>query len=498
MAKCLIGRSIVLIALVSQCFPTYRTIGASRQGRGSSTDLTISIDANTKYQTIDGFGIFGAMDTWWGKPQGMYSNQWADQVLDDLGITIWRNEYYPPATAKNSQDADWSKQRPVVEGLVKKARAKRIDLKIILTVWSPPESMKCAISADGKSVINSQPFAHGTKGGGALCTNKYADFAQWLIEGIKMYKDIGVDVYAISPQNEPLGAVPYNSCVYTPESYAEMLKAVGPKLKAAYPKVKIFGAEYMLEDEGGDRRQWFLNHAISNSPEALRTFDIFAIHRYFGGSLPPSTSTEAKLWSNSKTDYVDHTRRPIWMTETAGFVDSWEETGSGALDLGLAIHAALFYGHASGWVWWQGSELSGISKYSLMKGVEQRSKRYYVSKNFYHFIRPGARMVKVQAAGGIFASAYLHQGTHTLTMVLINTSGEGKTIRLDGANIPHSFDIHETTAEEDCSAKGTVSRESVFLPAKSVVTLVGHTTASSFTNGSRMLRSALSNHAKLP
>ncbi len=491
MGKSLTGRSIVLIALIFQCFfPTAQTIGASRKGRGNSGalpdgmyfktgSLAIDIDTNTKYQTIDGFGIFGAMDTWWGNPQGMYSDRWANQVLDDLGITIWRNEYYPPATAKSPQDADWSKQLPVVKGLVKKARDKGIDLKIILTVWSPPESMKCAISADGKSVINGQPSAQGTKGGGALCTNKYANFAQWLIDGIKMYKDIGVDVYAISPQNEPLGAVPYNSCVYTQAWYVEMLKIVGPRLKAVYPKVKIFGAEYMLEDEGGDHRQWFLNRAISNSPEALRNFDIFAMHRYFGGSVPPSTSTEAKLWSNSKTDYIDHVGRPIWMTETAGFVDSWEETGkSGALDLALAIHAALSSGHASGWVWWQGSELSGISKYNLMKGVEQRSKRYYVSKNFYHFIRPGARMVKVQAdkGSGIFASAYLRQGTRTLTTVLINTSSQGKTIRLDGANVPHSFNLYETTAKEDCLAKGTVSRESVFLPAKSVVTLVGRTT----------------------
>jgi len=323
MPKSLIGRNIALITLISCClFPTHQTIAASHQGRdhsgvptngtyfnaesgdrcpatekdtalilgctetsliANSTDLTVSIDTNTKYQTIDGFGIFGGMDTWWGKPEGLYSDQWGDQVLDDLGITIWRNEYYPPATANSPQDADWNKQRPVVEGLAKKARDKGIDLKIILTVWSPPASMKCTISADG-SVNNDQPWAQGTKGGGALCTNKYADFAQWLIDGIKMYKDIGVDVYAISPQNEPLGAVPYNSCVYTPASYIEMLKIVDPRLKAVYPNVKIFGAEYMLENEGGDNRQWFLNHTIAASPEALKNLDIFAMHRYFSNA----------------------------------------------------------------------------------------------------------------------------------------------------------------------------------------------------------------------
>ena len=122
-----------------------------------------------------------------------------------------------------------------------------------------------------------------------------------------------------------------------------MLKAVGPLLKAAYPNVLIFGAEYMLENEGGDNRQFFLNHAIAADPEALKNLDIFAVHQYTG-STPPSVSTLEKYWSNSKTDYIDNAGRPLWMTETSQFFEDWEKsTNSGALDLGLAIHAATFF-----------------------------------------------------------------------------------------------------------------------------------------------------------
>ncbi len=437
----------------------------------TSTDATISIDTSTKYQTIDGFGIFGARDTWWGKAEELYSDQWANQVLVDLGITIWRNEYYPP-----DSDADWNKQRPVVEGLVKTARDKGIDLKIILSVWSPPASMKCTFSEDGKKVINDQPWKDGTKNGGALCTNKYNEFAQWLIDGIKMYKDIGVDVYAISPQNEPQAAVPYNSCVYTADLYRDMLQAIGPKLKAAYPKVKIFGDEYLLPYEYGEYRGSSLNHAIATSPEALKYLDIFATHLYFGNNVPSTASAQVQLWSNSKTDYIDNAGRSLWMTETSQFVDSWQADGNfAAFDLAITMHNALVSGHVSAWVWWQGSELSGVSQYNLMQGTEQRSKRYYVSKNFFRYIRPGAQMVAVQADQGssILASAYLHEGQGTLTTVLINTSAQGKTIQINGANVPNKLELYETTADEDCVGKGPVSSDSVFLPAKSVVTLVG-------------------------
>jgi len=50
-------------------------------------------------QTIDGFGFFGAQGPWWGwhsemKPSEWVSDAWVSLVLDDLGITIWRNELY--------------------------------------------------------------------------------------------------------------------------------------------------------------------------------------------------------------------------------------------------------------------------------------------------------------------------------------------------------------------------------------------------------------------
>ncbi len=84
-------------------------------------------------------------------------------------------------------------------------------------------------------------------------------------------------------------------------------------------------------------------------------------------------------------------------------------------------------------------------------------------------------MVNVQAdkGSGIFASAYLHEGQGTLTTVLINTSDQAKTIQINGANVPDKFELYKTTADEDCVDKGLVSRDSVFLPAKSVTTLVG-------------------------
>ena len=75
----------------------------------------VTIDRAERLQTIDGFGFFGAHDVWWGQTQNLANAAWFDSVVDDLGITIWRNELPPPPDAIAPQDADWNKMRPVVQ-----------------------------------------------------------------------------------------------------------------------------------------------------------------------------------------------------------------------------------------------------------------------------------------------------------------------------------------------------------------------------------------------
>jgi len=59
-------------------------------------------------------------------------------------------------------------------------------------------------------------------------------FAGWLVAGLQMYKDIGVDVYGLSMQNEPM-LLAGDSCYYGPEQYAQHLSGVGPMVKASFP-----------------------------------------------------------------------------------------------------------------------------------------------------------------------------------------------------------------------------------------------------------------------
>jgi O-glycosyl hydrolase len=65
--------------------------------KAQPSGVAVSINKNTKHQTIDGFGFFGARDVWWGSANAahFYSDAWLDRIVSDLGVSIWRNELYP-------------------------------------------------------------------------------------------------------------------------------------------------------------------------------------------------------------------------------------------------------------------------------------------------------------------------------------------------------------------------------------------------------------------
>jgi glucuronoarabinoxylan endo-1,4-beta-xylanase len=439
----------------------------------------VTVDRATKYQTIEGFGFFGAMDSWWGNPNNLVSDAWAAQALGDLGISMWRNEYYPPADSLASQDADWAKQKPVVLTLKRLADANQIPLRVILTVWSPPSTMKCKADSQNNYLPIEGTAPQSTKNGNTLCQGSWADFANWLIAGLQLYKDAGVDVYGLSFQNEPYFYQPYNSCFYVQPYYAQTLAAIAPKIKAAFPSVKLFGSENMLEMEAGGSKDYFYTSEIKKAG-AQGALDALAVHGYNDGLVPTATTKMATLWTTMASYFAQPLAKPLWMTETSGYLDTWTasagsdgKTLPGASDLAYSMYAALNYGHVSAWVWWQGSELNGPSAYSLMAGTKTLSKRYYVSKQFFRFVRPGAVMVKATSAdSSVLALAFEHAAMGSLTTILINSSDQPKSISLTGTDVPTSLTLYTTTASDNCANAGTVSANAIALPPNSVNTVV--------------------------
>jgi glucuronoarabinoxylan endo-1,4-beta-xylanase len=451
-----------------------KATGGTTGAAGTLGTPNVTIDTGTQYQTIDGFGFFGAMDDWWSDAENLYSDAWGNQVINDLGITVWRNEYY---SEEADQDANWAKQKPVVQGLKAVADAANVPLKFIFTVWSAPSSMKCTVDSVQAGTKPCTPNPDGLKNGGTLDPSQYAAYAQWLEAGVKNYADAGISLYALSPQNEPMFVESYNSCVYDVDatklnSYAKLIEAVVPAVRKVDPNVKIFGTENMLELEG---QPYFYSKYMDSA--GWGNLDILAYHGYQDGVAPTAGSQLATYWSYVRTNWDTVHSKTAWMTETSGYTDAWSDA-NGARDLAFAIYAALNYGQASAWIWWQGSELGGApGQYTLMGGTQYLGKRYYVSKNFYRYIRPGAKAVKVTTTdSSLFVVAFTNPGSGAFTIVAINTASSDKTLTIGGAGVPQTFDAYRTSASDNCVAAGNMANGAITLKADSVTTLVNGST----------------------
>ena len=154
----------------------------------------------------------------------------------------------------------------------------------------------------------------------------WTDWARYVLSTVKVFEQrAGLPMYAFSFQNEPMFRQSFNSARYPQAAYGDLLQEIGPKIHAAFPNVKLFGPENMLETECGrhggvEFDPWWYTGNILARPRALEQLGAFAVHGYSDGVVATPSSKLARLWTNFHKA-VAHTGRPIWMTETSGYVD---------------------------------------------------------------------------------------------------------------------------------------------------------------------------------
>lgn len=429
-------------------------IAALTAGAASpALSITVTVDVDSTYQTIEGFGGCS-----WSCGD---DHQWED-VVTDLGATVVR---------LRSHIGFSDIQVPVVNTV----KQLRIDypVKFIASFWTPPATMKVNGSINGSGLDCSDA---------ATCTNTLKEdaipaWAAYCADYVKRIKEqTGVDLYGFSFQNEPAFNEPYSSCVYTADKYARTLKAVAAEFDKENIPALIFGAEDMAHNATSNSVTGYAN-LIKNDSEALAALDRFAVHGYTNGVDPQDVSSGFMAWHQvGAAAGVWLGGKPVWQTETSGFGLDWE----GALALGISIMQALKYAKASMWTFWTFTNCKGSDDvFELFDN--RKTKRYYVSKNYYRYIRPEAVMVSCnteeeaakERSPAVMSAAFVHAQQQTITLVLINTTSSTQDVQFSGTPLPPSFARYETSSSRNCAGIGTLDpADGITLPAKSVTTLV--------------------------
>lgn len=280
--------------------------------------------------------------------------------------------------------------------------------------------------------------------------DKYADYAQHLNDFDAYMKNNGVNLYAISVQNEPDFA--HDWTWWNNDEMIRFMRDYAGTINNRVIAPESFSYVKRVSDP------------ILNDPVALANMDILGAHTY-GTSFNdfPYPLFEQK-----------GAGKELWMTEVyypnsnMTSADRWPE----ALDVAQHIHHAMADANFQAYVWWY------IRRgYSPIKEDGTISKRGYMMAHYSKFVRPG--YVRVDATKtpdpGVYTTAY--KGDNKLVIVAVNkgTSAISENFALqNGSGTTVSSWVTDSTINLQAGASYSVSNNSftAVLPAQSVTTFV--------------------------
>ena len=157
-------------------------------------------------------------------------------------------------------------------------------LNIYASPWSPPAWMKAPTPWDKHGANHAADMTNSAQPtclrDGVGTESKYAKaWALYFSKFITAYEDRGIQLFAITIQNEPEFPAPWEACSYTEFTQSDFLtNHLGPQLRSSHPNVKIF-----IFDHNKDHAPRWVNHLLNDTNPASHYVDGTAIHWYAGG-----------------------------------------------------------------------------------------------------------------------------------------------------------------------------------------------------------------------
>ncbi|KKK05074.1 cellulose-binding protein [Micromonospora sp. HK10] len=391
--------------------------------RASAAPATINLSA--RRQTIKGYGAM-THAAWIGDLTAAQRETAFGTGEGRLGFSILR-------IPVGESQADFGRD------LATAKRAAELGVTVFASPWNPPASMI-------------ETFVRGSQTNAKrLRYSSYAAYAQHLNDFTTYLRNNGVNLYAISVQNEPDYA--HDWTWWTSSEIVRFLRENAGSIGTRVMAPESFQYVKSMSDP------------ILNDPVALANVDIIGAHLY--GT--PYSNFPYPLFTQKGAG------KELWMTEVyypnsnANSGDAWPE----ALDVGEHIHRAMVDAEFQAYVWWYLRR-----SYGPMREDGQISKRGAMMAHFARFVRPGYDRIDATAnpASNVYVSAYRGGDTVVIVAVNKNTSSVSQQFTLSGATASGSVSNWLTDGSRTVAPQSALTMTNgsltVTLPARSIMTFV--------------------------
>ncbi len=417
-----IKQTIIISAILGLFFTT--TIVAQ--------DIEISVDST--HQTIRGFG--GAFIEFWQPDLTATHVQTAFGVGDgEIGLSILRLGINPDST-------QWD------ESLEAAQKAQELGALIFASPWNAPANLlKEGVEND------------------TVAVEHYADYAEHLNNYYKYMKRNGVDLFAISVQNEPDFAEDWTG--WSTEGMVKFLRENAPDIET----------RVMAPESFQFRRDY--TDPILNDSLATANTDIIGGHIYGGG--------------NSRYELAEEKGKEVWMTEyllnehTGASSEDWtalpeEEVWDQTIQMAYTVHQSM-KNNMQAYIWWYLKRYYSFLDDGTYRGINgEVTKRGYAFSHFSKYVRPGYKRIESAGPFGrgflrVNISAYRDTLTDEVVIVAINQESGPKQVNfvINGMNSGTFSPIQSTiddTIEPLDDIAVTGDSFPYELPGKSITTFI--------------------------
>jgi len=399
---------------------------------------TIIVDTTQTFQTIDGFGncLTGGSATLLNRMDKASRAQILKELFaadaNNIGISYLRisigasdlsdrvfsyNDLPTGETDVEMTKFSLEPERADLIPVLKEILAINPDIKIMGSPWSAPTWMKTN---------------NATKGG-SLKPEYFNAYANYFVKYIQKMKAEGINIDAITIQNEPLHPGNNPSMYMTAADQADFIKkSLGPAFEAASIKTKI-----IVYDHNADRIDYPLE--ILNDPEAAKYVDGSAFHLYGG-----------KIDDLSKVHNA-HPGKNLYFTE------QWVGA-PGNLEGDLAWHVrTLIIGGTRNWCrnvleWNLAADPSNnphtiggcdqcLGTITINGDAVTRNPAYYILAHAAKFVRPGSVRIDSNLSGNLPNVAFkTPEGKKVLIVLNDNSIGQQFNIQFKGKTVTTTLD----------------------------------------------------------
>jgi glucosylceramidase len=402
-----------------------------------SNPSTVTVNAGTTYQTMDGFGYTlteGSCEV----ISGMAATQ-QNQLLNDLynpttglnanvvRISIGASDLSSSSYSYNETSGDTNMNNFSLNGpdltylvpIIKKILLINPNIKILATPWSAPRWMK----------------TNNSWVGGSLQMQYYAAYAKYFVKYFTAMQAQGISIWGITPQNEPENPNNEPSMLMNSTEQKNFInQQLGPQMATAgYGNIKIIAFDHNCDNTN------YPIDVLNNSSYV----DGAAFHLYLGNISAMSTVRNATNKNVYFTEQYTSSGGSFsgdfgWHMQNVviGSTNNWAKT---VLEWNAANNSSFGPRTPGGCTTCLGA-ITVNNSTSYTKNVA-----YYIIGQISKFVRPGAVRIGSSSTSGTIQTVSFKNPDGSIALVVYN-SGSANTIKVVSGSSAFNYSVPASSA----------------------------------------------------